>query len=306
MFMSNKKVFVSGDKFTISQFLKRFPNNEACLEEIKSLRWPGGLIPCTKCNKDTKHYKVTGRTAYACEFCGNHVYPLAGTIFDKTTTSLKLWFYAAYLMAQTRAGISAKQLQRELGVTYKTAWRIFKQIRTLMADNNGIPLDGIVEVDETFIGGKTTNRKNQYGLGSNNKEVVMGMVQRQGKAYLRHVPNTGKWTLIKQIKENVSRRTSVYTDEFGSYASLPEYGYFHDWVTHSKSEYARGDVHTQNIENIWSNLKRGLTGVYRSVSKKYLQAYVDEYAFRYNNRRTGGYMFDLILKRVPEVKMLRA
>ncbi|MDP2632870.1 MAG: IS1595 family transposase [Candidatus Curtissbacteria bacterium] len=304
--MNTQKTFTVGDKFTISQFLKRFPNDDTCLEEIKTLRWPNGLIPCNKCNKDTSHYKVTGRTAYACQFCGTHIYPTAGTIFDKSTTPLRLWFYAIYLMAQTRAGISAKQLQRELGVTYKTAWRMFKQIRALMADKDGTPLDGIVEIDETFIGGKTTNRKNVYGHGSTNKEVVMGMVQRDGKAYLKHVPNTGKWTLLKQIKENVSPRASVYTDEFGSYIQLPNYGYFHDWVTHSKSEYARGDVHTQNIENIWSHLKRGITGVYRNVSKKYLQAYVDEYAFRYNNRRAGGYMFDLILKQVPEVKMLRS
>lgn len=117
---------MSSEKFTISQFLKRFPTDEKCLEEIKQLRWPSGLIPFAKCGKETKYYKVTGRTAYACEFCGNHVYPLVGNIFDKTPTSLRLWFYAIYLMTQTRSGISAKQLQRELVVTYKTAWRMFK------------------------------------------------------------------------------------------------------------------------------------------------------------------------------------
>src|SRR3989344_2885988 len=144
------------DKFTLSQFLKRFPDDDKCLEEVKQLRWPD-LVPCDKCGKSTKHHKVEGRKSYACQWCGSHVYPLAGTIFDKTTTSLQLWFYAIYLMVQTRAGISAKQLQRELGVTYKTAWRMFTQIRKLMSDS-GSPLDGEVEVDETFIGGKTSNR----------------------------------------------------------------------------------------------------------------------------------------------------
>lgn len=304
--MNSKKTFITGEKFTISQFLRRFPNDDACLEEIKNLRWPKGTITCAKCGRANKHYKVEGRTAYACSFCGNHVYPLAGTIFDKTTTPLRLWFYAIYLMAQTRAGISAKQLQRELGVTYKTAWRMFKQIRTLMADNNGTPLDGIVEVDETFVGGKTSNRKSKFGIGSTDKEVVMGMVAREGKAYLRHVKNTGKWTLLEQIKLNVSPTARVFTDEFGSYISLPKYGYEHESVIHSTSQYVKGEVHTQNIENVWSHLKRGIFGVYRVVSKKYLQCYVDEYAFRYNNRRAGGQMFDLILKQVPEVRMLRA
>ncbi|OGD94160.1 hypothetical protein A3A48_02785 [Candidatus Curtissbacteria bacterium RIFCSPLOWO2_01_FULL_37_9] len=295
----------SNSKFTISQFLKRFPNDDACLEEIKNLRWPDGLIPCEKCNKETKHYKLKGRTAYSCEFCRNQVYPLAGTIFDKSTTSLTLWFYAMYLMAQTRAGISAKQLQRELGTTYKTAWRIFKQIRTLMADTDGLSLNGIVEVDETFVGGKATNRKTKFLDGQKPKEVVMGMIQRGGHAYFKHIPNTGKWTLLNQIKENVSPRATIYSDEYGGYYHLPKFGYRHESVNHLL-ETVRGEVHTQNIENFWSHLKRGITGVYRVVSKKYLQCYVDEYAFRFNNRFAGGGMFDLLLRQIAEVKMIKA
>lgn len=301
--MNKKNVFITGDKFTISQFLRRFPNDESCLEEIKNLRWPGGLVPCSKCKKETKHYKVKGRTAYACEFCGNHIYPLAGTVFDKTTTPLRLWFYSIYLMAQTRAGISAKQLQRELGVTYKTAWRMFKQIRALMADTDGTPLDGIVEIDETFVGGKASNRKNKFGVGSTDKEIVMGMLKRGGKVYVKHIPNTGKWTLLQQIKENVSPIARVFTDEFGGYYHLPKFGYYHESVNH-QLETVKGEVHTQNIENFWSHFKRGITGVYRVVSKKYLQAYVDEYAFRYNNRKAGGQMFDRILRQVPEVRVM--
>ncbi len=292
------------EKFTISQFLKRFPNDEACLEELKKLRYPDGVF-CSKCQLVTNHYKVTGRTAYACANCGNHIYPLAGTILDKTTTPLRLWYYAIYLMAQTRAGISAKQLERELGVTYKTAWRMFKQIRMLMNDG-GTPLTGTVEIDETFIGGKAKNRKRKWaqGVEGEHKEVVMGMLQRNGKAYLRHVKGTGKWTLLEQIKENVSNDARVITDEWGGYIHLPLHGYKHDYVNH-KNTFVRGDIHTQNIECMWGNLKRGVTGVYRVVSKKYLQAYADEYAFRYNNRLSKRSMFDLILARVPSVAMVK-
>lgn len=299
---------MSSEKFTISQFLKRFSNDDKCLEEIKNIRWPSGLIPCAKCNKETKHYKLNGRKAYSCEFCRSQVYPLAGTIFDKTTTELKLWFYAIYLMTQTRSGISAKQLQRELGVTYKTAWRIFKQTRALMADGSGTPLDGIVEVDETFVGGKDKNRKNEWRHGKEEfqKEVLMGMVQRDGKVYIKHVPNTGKWTLLNQIRANVSPNARVMTDEWGSYKSLYQYGYNHNSVIHSKSQYVLGDIHTQNIENVWSHLKRGIFGVYRFVSAKYLQAYADEFAFRYNNRDAQGGMFDRLLNQVPQVRMVRA
>ncbi|MDB5164887.1 MAG: transposase [Candidatus Saccharibacteria bacterium] len=133
-------------KFTITDFLNRFPNSDSCLEEIKRLRWGDSHI-CPKCERSSNFYKVKGRTAYACQFCGHHLYPLAGTIFDKTSTPLTSWFYAIYLMAQTRSGISAKQLQRELGVTYKTAWRMFKQIRLLLSDDGDINnLQGTIEV----------------------------------------------------------------------------------------------------------------------------------------------------------------
>lgn len=138
-------------KFTITEFLNRFPTNEACLEEIKRLRW-GDHMVCPKCERDTTFYKISGRPKYACQFCGYHLSPLAGTIFDKSSTPLTSWFYAIYLMAQTRSGISAKQLERELGVTYKTAWRMFKQIRLLLSDDGDINnLQGTVEVDKTYM-----------------------------------------------------------------------------------------------------------------------------------------------------------
>ncbi|MFA7249544.1 MAG: hypothetical protein WC273_07895 [Dehalococcoidia bacterium] len=143
-------------RYTIHNFNTDFPDGEACLRSVAESVYPtlasDGTIPCrsTTCGGEfTRHYRLTARKAYTCEKCGTHVYPLAGTIFEKSSTSLKSWFYAMYLMSTTRAGISAKQLERELGVTYKTAWRIFKQIRSLLDDHDG-PLTGTVEVDETW------------------------------------------------------------------------------------------------------------------------------------------------------------
>lgn len=291
------------NKFSLRQFKRKYGTHKDCLEAIKSLRFPGGTV-CPKCNKETAFYPVTDRSSYACKLCGHHVYPLAGTIFEKSTTPLDLWFFAMYLMTQTRSGISAKQLERMLGVTYKTAWRMFKQIRLLMSDDGSF-LDGIVEIDETYIGGKGNNRAFKWHGNEKQKEILMGMLQREGKAYLRHIPNTGKYTLVKQIQTNVSPTAKVMTDELAGYVNLHKLGYDHEAVNHGRKEYVRGEIHTQNIEGLWAGLKRGIYGVYRVVSKKYLQAYADEYAWRYNNRMLGGGMFDLLVRQVVEVKQIQ-
>ncbi|MBI2616612.1 IS1595 family transposase [Candidatus Gottesmanbacteria bacterium] len=290
-------------QFSLKTFLRKYPNDEACLEEIKNTRWPQG-ITCPKCQKITKFYKITDRTAYSCEFCRTQVFPLAGTIFEKSTVSLRLWFYAMFLMIKTRSGISAKQLERELGVCYKTAHRIFKQIRMLMDEGNGDKLTGNVEVDETFIGGRGVNRRYKPNFSEIPKEVVMGMIQRNGKAYLRHIPNTGKWTLLKQIRDNVDVKARVITDQWLAYGSLPKYGYKHDFVNHQET-YVKGDIHTQNAEMMWSILKRDIYGVYRHVSAQYLQNYANEYAWRYNHRNSED-MFTDLLKQIALVKVVKA
>src|ERR1700691_4652018 len=167
-------------RYSFEDFNRQFPNNDACLEYIKEQRWPNGITYCETCKADKKHHRVTDRTAYACELCGNHIYPLAGTILEKTTTSLRTWFYAMYLMGSTRCGISAKQIQRETSVTYKTAWRMFKQIRSLMSDGD-LQLEGpSVEMDETYFGGRL-----HVGKGGRkrlaNKTRIAGIVERKGK-----------------------------------------------------------------------------------------------------------------------------
>ena len=299
-------------RFSLKTFLRKYPTDETCLEEIKDIRWPSG-ITCPVCKKVTIFYEISNRTAYSCGVCRFQVFPLAGTIFEESTTPLRFWFYAMFQMIKTRAGISAKQLERELGVTYKTAHRIFKQIRALMAEPNTSFSDGEIEVDETFIGGKGKNRafKWKQGIDGKEKEVIMGMVKRSKdkkgttKIYLKHIPNTGKWTLIEQIKEHIDPKARVITDEYRGYWQLPKHGYKHDFVNH-KHTFVIGDIHTQNAENFWSILKRGIYGVYRIVSKKYLQAYADEYAWRYNHRKQPDQMFDELLKQVALVRVVGA
>src|SRR5260370_1540921 len=144
-------------RYTVNDFNSQFPDDDACLDFLKEQRYPNGMAHCEKCGKERKHHRVNGRHAYACDYCGSMISPMAGTIFEKSSTSLRRWFYAMYLMGSTRCGISAKQIQRETGVTYKTAWRMFKQIRSLLSESD-MQLDGaLVEMDETYVGGKRRN-----------------------------------------------------------------------------------------------------------------------------------------------------
>lgn len=294
-------------RYTFQQFEKDFPTDDACLEQIKEQRFPQGITECSKCLKSRKHYRVTGRTAYACETCGNHIYPLAGTIFEKSSTALRIWFHAMYLMGSTRCGISAKQIQRETGVTYKTAWRMFNQIRKLMHEDLklGGPDGSGVEVDEMYHGGR---RKGQAGrmLKANKGgfSTVIGVVEREGRIAARITPDLKLSSANAIVKEFVLPETMIYTDDSVMYNSVPYLegmGYRHQRINHSQKIYVAGDVHTNTIEGFWSLVKRGIGGVYHSVSAKYLQSYLDEYAFRYNRRRCGNLIFPVLLDRVSEM-----
>lgn len=291
------------NKLSFKTFLRKYPHSDACLDEIFKKRYPQG-VDCIKCKRITNYYKLTGRTAYSCEFCRTQIFPLAGTIFEKSTIDLRLWFYAMFLMIKTRSGVSAKQLERELGVAYKTAHRMFKQIRKLMDESGGDMLSGDVEVDETFVGGKGENRCFVWHGNEKEKQIIMGMLQRNGKAYLKHIPSVGKWELLKNIQEKIDIKSRVITDQWGGYMQLPKFGYVHDFVDHGKT-YVIGDIHTQNVESMWSTLKRGIYGVYRHVSKEYLQSYANEYAWRFNHRDMGDGMFDELLTQVVNVRVLK-
>src|SRR5438045_4196506 len=172
-------------RYTINDFNRQFPDDDARLEDLKEQRFPNGIAHCDKCKRDRKHHRVSGRTAYACDYCGSMISPMAGTIFEKSATSLRLWYYAMYLMASPRCGISAKQIQRETGVTYKTAWRMFRQIRSLLSEPD-MQLEGeAVEMDETYFGGKVKGVKNK----NTNKATVVGIAERGGRVLAKATPD---------------------------------------------------------------------------------------------------------------------
>lgn len=280
-------------RYTIKDFNTQFPNDDACLEWLKVNRWPDG-ITCAKCQRITKHHKRHDRPAYSCDVCGTDVSPMAITIMEHSSTSLRSWFYAMFLMASTRCGISAKQLERELGVTYKTAWRIFKQIRSMLTDD--VVLGGSsVEADETYVGGK---RHGKRGRGAEGKTIVFGVVERKGKVIAKVVPDVAAKTLLPIIKEKVLERSIVYTDEMLSYNQLPRLGYEHRRIHHASKVYVMGDIHTNTIDGFWSLVKRGISGVNHAMSSKYLPHYLNEYAFRYNRRDEEEPMFSAFLSQV--------
>ncbi len=287
---------------TYSRFMELFPDNDACLEHLKGRFFSDGT-ECPKCGKASKFHRIRGRSAYSCQFCGNHVYPTAGTIFHKSTVSLQLWFFAIYLMSSTRCGISAKQLEREIGVTYKTAHRMFKQIRTLLSDDSDDPLSGEVEVDETLIGGKPRAAEKRNGNGflrRKYKPSVLGMVERGGRVRARVIPDRTKVTLDKAVNEHVLPESMIFTDEWPPYDHVGKGFKGHRRIKHKAMVYVDGDIYTNTIEGFFGLFKTGVRGVYHAISAEYLQNYLDEYAFRYNRRHSKEPMFWAMLNRVQQ------
>lgn len=285
-------------RFTINSFQEKYPNEDACLHEIFLSRY-GSLKACSSCKKTTNFYRIASKKVYSCQYCGHQISPLAGTIFHKSDTDLKKWFYAIYLFSVSKNGVSAKELERHLGVTYKTAWRIGKQIRELFSQNKEA-LSNLIEVDETYYGGK---HKGKRGRGSENKTPVIGMVERKGEVKATVAVNTKQSTVIPLVKANVKLGSHVMTDEYLSYRNVAKHGYSHSKVNHGRKEYVKGDCHTNTIEGFWSQMKRSIDGTYHAVSPKFLQTYVNEFVYRYNHRTVAVPLFDLLLGQV--VKLTR-
>ena len=277
----------------VYDFMKRFPDDDACLDHLMKLRH-GNPMECPGCGRHGQFSKVKKRPVYQCAWCGHQVSPMVGTPFEKSHTPLQKWFYVIFLFTTTRHGVSAKEIQRQIGVTYKTAWRMGHEIRKYMGKVDGDdPLDGHVEIDETMIGGKRSGGKR--GRGAPGKTVVFGMLQRDGDVMTRVVPNVRAKTLIPHITENVAKGATVSTDELTSYRGLTNLGYQHGAVNHSADEWVNGEHHTNSIEGFWSIFKKSIRSTHIHISRKHLPKYLGEFEFRHNLRKDGELMFDRLM-----------
>src|SRR5664280_961016 len=289
-------------RYTKKDFDRQFPNDAACLEWLKNRLYPDGIY-CKNCEQITKHYRLASSPSYSCEHCGNHVHPTADTIFHKSPTPLTTWFYAMYLMSATRCGISAKQIERETGVTYKTAWRMFKQIRSMLRDGASNPLGGFgkkIEMDETYYGGVRKGIRGRPPAGDGKKICVVGVVERKGRVVALAATDATRETLHGIAKEYVLPESTVFTDEFAAYAGLESNGYRHRRINHSAGVYVLGDIHTNTIDGFWSLVKNGIRSVYHSGGRHYLQTYLDEYSFRYNHRFDTQPMFTTFMHQIEK------
>ena len=286
--------------------MREFPNDAVCLEWLWRERCSedGEHAECPQCERVRKFHKVKDRPAWDCDSCGFHMHPTAGTIFHKSSTSLHLWFFAMHLITSTRGGISAKQLERELGVTYKTAWRMFNLIRNELMTDDATPLTGAVEVDETAWGGRPKvsmtrgmTMPQAQTFAKTRKVGVLAMVERGGKVRAYVQPREGA---LATVSLHVDPKATVYTDEWAGYRSLHQTHPAHYTIRHTDRIYASGHVHTQTVEGFFGNVKRGISGVYHNVSVKWLQGYLNEYTWRYNHRSDAAPMFLTLLSRAAD------
>ena len=286
---------------SVREFFARFPDEQACLDHIMAVRFGGTTMDCPACGSvGVEFHKLRDRRVYACPACLHQIAPTANTILHDTRTPLVSWFYAMYLFATTRHGVSGKELQRQLGVTYKTAYRIGMQIRKLMgkADFDGL-LSGHIEADEAYVGGKRSGGKR--GRGAPGKTIVMGVKQRDGAIVTAVIPDVKKPTLRAVVNENVEKGSVVSTDELYSYGLLEGDGYVHGSVQHGRKEYARYDYrqgvnhHVNHVESFWKLFKASVRSTHISISGKHMSRYLDEFTFRQNHRERMNAMFDLMV-----------
>jgi len=275
--------------------VEQFRSEDKCRAYLAGLRWPNG-VRCLKCGAGNV-YTVHTRGRYECaeKTCRHQFSVTAGTIFHDSHLPLWKWLLATYMIAESKKGMSANQLKRTLKVTYKTAWYLCHRIRAAMKDAGTPTLAGIVEIDETYIGGK------RRGVGAGNYRkymtAVVGAVERGGNIRLKVVDRVNHRNMKKFINETTQPQThTIYTDDATVYESAVPKGVTHDSVNHSENEWVRANVHTNSVEGVWSLLKRSIVGSYHQLSAKHLPAYLDETAFRFNNRRNRFLFRDTMLK----------
>lgn len=297
----NKKPRNPGFKaeMNLPKLIEQFGSDEKCRARLTELRWPNG-ITCPRC-QSASFSTIAERNQYDCNACRYQFSVTSGTIFHDTHLSLSKWFLAIYLMTESKKGMSALQIKRTLCIAYETAWYLCHRIRAAMREINADLLRGVVEVDETYVGGKVHGR----GMGyKGNKTLVIGAVQRQGKLKLQVIPNASRDVIHKFIKDNTAPDTeAIYTDELPAYWGIDDGNTIHRTVRHGIDEWVFGDVHTNGIESVWSLLKRSIIGSYHKVSVKHLDAYLDELEHRFNNRKNEYIFRDTLTKLVNAAKL---
>lgn len=281
---------------TLRQFQDRFPTEESCLEHLMRTRF-GERHDCAGCGRSARYYRAKARRSYACEYCGHQVYPTAGTLFDRTRTPLRDWFFVMFLFCTSRNGVAAKEVERQLGVTYKTAWRMCHEIREYMGTlDSDDPLGGpgsVVESDETLVGGSVSGMGSGY---KGNKTTVVGMLERGGELVTRVVTTRRREPMTALIQSQVLPGTTICTDEFGSYRHLDSCGFDHKRVNHKSGEYVNAQGHGVNTtEGFWAQLKRGINGTHIHVSGKHLPKYLGEFEYRWNMRHVPHLMLDRLM-----------
>ena len=271
--------------------IEKYQNEDDSRTYLEGLRWPDG-ITCPHCGSKSIS-RVEKYHALDCNSCRCRFSVTAGTIFQDTHLPLWKWFTAMYLMIESKKGISANQMRRTLGVSYKTAWYLCHRIRAAMSNGTPNLLKGIVEVDETLVGGKTQGMGHGY---KGNKAIVVGAIERGGDSELKVIEHADSETLLKFIQEHTAEIETLYTDELPAYKVLEKKGIKHETVNHSADEWVKGNIHTNSVENVWSLLKRSIMGSYHQVSKKHLDAYLNELEWRFNNRENPYLFRDTLLK----------
>jgi len=278
----------------LQDVIRYFSDPDVCVEFLAAMRWPNGP-QCPAC-ESRQHSYLRTRRIWKCKDCGRQFSVKLGTVFEDSPIPLDKWLCAVWLVVNCKNGVSSYEIARDLKVTQKSAWFMLGRIRlALQTENWNTKIGGVdggpVEVDETFIGGKIKNmhkdRKLRYNIkgGAKGKTIVLGMLDRsQRKIRAKIVPNIERLTLQNEVLSNVKYGTRVYTDNSCAYDKL-HWRYIHEFVNHVE-QYVNGQVHTNGLENFWSLLKRGLNGTYVAVEPFHLFRYVDEQAFRYNNRAT--------------------
>jgi len=271
---------------TLIEAVRYFSDSQACVDLLAEMRWPDG-VTCPHCgSQDVRYLRTRQRWECKAKHPKRQFSVMVGTIFERSHIGLDKWLAAIWMLANAKNGVSSYELARALGITQKSAWFVLHRIRVAMQTRTFAKLSGEVEIDETFIGGKARNmhkgKRKVKGRGAVGKAIVMGMLERHGNAMLHVVPNTDRQTLQRKIRQHVEAGSRVYTDALASYASL-EGDYFHAVIDHAEA-YAEGNVHTNCLENFWSLLKRSIHGTYVSVEPFHLFRYLDEQAFRFNNR----------------------